>query len=181
MRFSTGCLLGLLLGVLLSVLAIVGYTLVNPSDNLPLSPVSSGAQTDLTITVGQQYLNERVRQDMATRGMGVTDLNIELHAPNRAEAVMSMSISVLGEPLLVHPRAYLHFGLTKGLVSFEIDRVDISGFSVPQDVVDKEMGTFKQSAQAQLNSELKQMLLSTGLHVVSVEATEGAAIIKLSR
>lgn len=181
MKFTSGCLLGILFGVLVSVLLFVGYSFFNSPENLQLVPASGAADADLAVTIQQQYLNDQLRKYMAARGMNVSDLSLALHAPNRAEATMTMPIDVLGESITLKPHATLHFGVSKGVVSIEVDKVDISGFDVPQDVINQQTGTFKQSAEDQLNTELKKSLANSGLHVTGIELTEGALTIKLSR
>jgi uncharacterized protein YpmS len=180
MKSFSGCLVGVLLGIVLSVLVYAGYTILSSSDTLPLLPASSVSNPDLTITISEQYLNDQLRKGLAGRGMKVTDMTVNLHASNRADASMTMSITVLGESINIRPNASIHFGVSNGLVTFDIDKVDVSGFSVPQQVVNQEIGSFKQYGQDEFNAEMKRELANTGLHVVGIESTEGALTLQLS-
>jgi hypothetical protein len=181
MKFASGCLSGLLLGILLSALAFVGYTLFSSNGLVPLSPASSGTNPDLTITMSQQYLNDQLRTGLAARGMRPSDLTVALHSPNRAEATMTMPLTVLGQTLNVQSHASLHFGLANGSITLELDQVDVSGLGIPQAIVNQEMGTLMRYADDQLNTEMRRMLAGTGLHVVGIAATEGALTVQLSR
>jgi uncharacterized protein YpmS len=181
MKFFSGCLVGLLLGVLLSVFAVVGYTLFNTSDLVPMPPSPSISDADLTITIRQQYLNDHLRAGLAARGMNASDLAVILHAQNRAEATMTTALSALGQSITVHPHALFHFGLTNGKITLEIDQVDVSGLAIPQDIVNQQMGTLRQYAEDQLNSEMKRMLANSGLRVVGIQTAEGSLTVQLSR
>jgi hypothetical protein len=71
--------------------------------------------------------------------------------------------------------------MKQGRATVQVDQVDVSGFNVPQDLVEQNMGNFKNVGEDALNNELKRGLANTDLHVVAVEATEGAMIFKMSR
>jgi hypothetical protein len=180
MKFSLGCLVGVLLGIALAILAYAGYTFFNPAYKMPLAPVSSLGDPDLTVTIKEQYLNEQLRKGLEARGMNAGDLTIDLHAPNRAVAAMSFGVKVLGQSFRVRPLASFHFGVANGTVTFELDNVDVAGFTVPQDIVNQQIGDLQRYADDQLNGELKRVLANTGLHVVGVESTESALIVRLS-
>jgi uncharacterized protein YpmS len=181
MKFSSGCLLGLLLGIALSIIVVVGYVVFNSTDLLPLTPASSVSNPDLTVTIKEQYLNDQLRKGLAARGMDSSDMTVALHAPNRADATMTMSLTALGQTFKVRPQASFHFVLSNGMVSFELDKVAVSGLGIPQEIVNQQMGTLKSYAENQLNAELRQVLANSGLHIVGIEVTEGALIVKLSR
>jgi hypothetical protein len=181
MKSLSGCLVGVLLGVVLSVIGYVGYNFLNSSDLLPLLPASSVSNPDVTLTVSEQYLNDQLRKGLATSGLKLNNLTVDLHASNRADASMTMSVTVLGQSLNIRPDASLHFGVSNGLVTFDIDKVTVSGFSVPQEVVNQEIGSFKRYGQDQFNAELKRELANTGLQVVGIESTETALTLRLSR
>ncbi len=180
MRFSSGCLVGILLGIALAVLAYAGYAFLNSTEQLPLTPASSVNEPDVTVTIKEQYVNDQVRKAFVAHGMEPGDLTIELHAPNRAEATMSLDLTILGQSLNVRPHTSFHFGVTNGLVTLDVDSVDVSGFRVPQDIVNQQTANFKRFGEDQLNGELKRVLANTGLHVVGIESTEGALVVQLS-
>lgn len=181
MKFGSGCLFGIVFGFLAAVVIFLGSSLLNNPENLQLFPAAGVGDADMTVTIQQPYLNDQLRKGAATRGMNVSDLSVALHSPNRAEATMSTSVDLLGQSYTLRPHVTFHFGVADGLVSITVDKVDVSGFSVPQDIVNQEMGSFKQYAEDQINSELKRGLGNSGLHVVGIESTEGALTIKLSR
>ena len=66
------------------------------------------------------------------------------------------------------------------LVTFDLDKVDISGFDLPQAVVNQQIGSLKQYGEDQLNADLKRELANSGLHVVGIESTDSALTVKLS-
>ncbi len=181
MRFSAGCLLGIIAGLLIAIAGYVGYTFIFSSANLPLFPATTSGDPDLTITIGESYLNDQLRAGLAAQGLNLSDLAVKLHAPNRADATMTLNLRVLGQPITVHPDATLHFGVSNGTITLTLDQVNVSGFSVPQNIVNQQLGDFQRVAQNELNAEAKRILANTGLHIIGVEATESTLIIKLAR
>ncbi|MGB8643604.1 MAG: LmeA family phospholipid-binding protein [Anaerolineae bacterium] len=181
MRFTVGCLIGAVAGILLAALAVAGYLFFNTRENLPLFPVAPAGAGDVTITIGEAYINDQMRTTLAARGMNITNPSFDLHAPNRATASGDLAFVVLGAPVTVRPTVNMHFGLSNGQVTFDLDQVSVSGFSVPQNIVNQQVGNFKQAIQDQVNADLKRWLANTGLRIVGVEATETNLIVKLAR
>jgi hypothetical protein len=93
---------------------------------------------------------------------------------------MTLGVVILGQSFNVRPRASFHFGVENGLVTLDVDSIDVSGFRVPQTILNRQADNFKRFGQDQLNGELKRVLVNTDLHVVGVESTEGALVVKLS-
>ncbi len=181
MRFSAGCIIGLILGVLLALAAVAGYAFLSSPDQLALFPASNSSDPDLTITIGESYLNDQLRAELAAQKMNLGDLGINLHAPNRADASMTLNLTILGQALRVRPDASFHFAVNNGLVTLTLDQVNVAGVSVPQQLVTQQLGDFQRYAQDVLNAEVKRSLANTGLRLVGIEATENTLIIKLSR
>lgn len=181
MKFSSGCLVGVLLGIILSVAGLAAWTFLNSRENLALFPASSAGDPDVTVTLKEQYIDDQLQAGMAVSGVKLSDIMLNLHSANRAEATMAMPLTVLGKSIIVRPHASFHFGLSNGSIAFDIDKVDVSGIAVPQDILNQQIGVFKQYGQDQLNAELSRMLAYTGLHIIGIESTEGALILKLSR
>ncbi len=181
MRFSAGCLLGTLLGLVLAAAAFFAFTLFNSSSVLPLVPAASPGASDLQITIGEAYLNQQIQAGLAQRGMDLGDIAVNLHAPNRADVSLGLNVRVLNQSFAIRPTAAYHFGVSNGSVVLTLDGVDVGGLQVPQQLVNQQVGNLQRLAQEEINAELKRMLANTGLHVTSVEASEGELIVKLAR
>jgi hypothetical protein len=170
-----------MLGVALAGAMFLGISFLNSPDQLLLFPAAGPDNPDLTITISEAYLNDQLRANLAARGMNLGDLGVKLHAPNRAEVSMTLNLAILNQALLVRPKASFHFAVNGGLVTLVLEQVTISGFNVPQDIMNQQLGSFQRYAQDVLNTEVKRTLTNTGLHLVGVESTENALIIKLAR
>jgi LmeA-like phospholipid-binding len=181
MKFSTGCLTGIVLGILFAVGAFFAYTFLFYSDNLDLFPATVSGDPDLTVTISQSYLNDELRAGLAARGLNTSELAVKLHAPNQADASMTLNLKLLGQSFSVRPQATFHFGVSQGAIQIVLDRVNVAGFSVPQSVVNQQLGDLQRYAQDQLNAEVERTLANTGLHVIGVETTENDLIVKLAR
>ncbi len=182
MRFSAGCLVGVIFGLLIAAAGVGGYLFFNTRQDLPLFP--AGQQTDsadVTVVVGEEYLNQQMQGLLATRGMSAAASSFRLHAPNQAVASADFAFLILGQNFTIRPDVYMHFNLAGQAIAVDIDRIDISGFSVPQEFLDRQMSNFRQLAQDQLNSDLKTWLAGSGLHIVSIQATEGELVLKFAR
>ncbi len=182
MRFSTGCVLGVILGLLIAAAGVGGYLFFNMRENLPLFPATQQTNSaDVTVAVGQEYLNQQMQALLATRGMSAEASSFRLHAPNQAVASADFAFLILGQTFTIRPDVYMHFNIADEAIAVDIDRVDISGFSVPQELLDLQMSNFRQIAQDQLNSDIKNWIAGSGLRLVSIEATEGQLVLKFSR
>lgn len=181
MKFFAGCLVGGVVGVLLAIGAFLVHTSSSAHTGLELTPLVSADNPDLTITLSEAYLNAQLRAGVATRGLDASDLSINLHAPNRADATMTFQTTVLNQSISLHPNISFHFGVSKGLVTLAVDKINISGISVPNEIVNQQVARFQRAAEDIFNAEVKRLLANTGLRLVSVEATENVLIIKLAR
>ncbi len=178
MRFLSGCLMGLLLAALL----FVGYFIFFAQGSLPLEPATATAtQSDMTVIMSERLVNTQMRAQARAQGQPIQNMTLKLHAPNRADVTGTMTIALFGEGITVQPQASLHFGVTNGRVAVTIDSVNVSGFNVPSDIVDSQARGLKADAETQLNTQLQRALANTGLHLVSIEATESELIMRLSQ
>ena len=88
---------------------------------------------------------------------------------------MSLSVTLLGQPLAVRPRGEFRFSVTNGQVTVDLEGLNVNGLNVPQEMVNRQVANMKSIAEARVNADVKRALINTGLHVVGVEATEDAA------
>lgn len=181
MRFTAGCLVGVILGIIVAAMSAGAYLFFSTREDLPLFPVSSSGDAEVTITVREAFLNHQMQSSLRAQGLNVSDPSFNLHAPNRATASGNFTFVILQVPVTVRPTVNMHFVVTNGQVAFEIDQVDVSGFAIPQDLVNRQVGNFKQVVQNQLNADIKNWLAGTGLHVVDVQATEAELLVRLGR
>jgi uncharacterized protein YpmS len=180
MKFSLGCLTGLFLGIVLAVTALAGYAFLNSSNSPPFSTNASATNTDLTVTITENYLSDQLGEVLAARGLKASDLSVTLHAPNRADVTMTTTLTFLGQALQVRPRASFRIRITNGNLALDLDQVNLGGLAIPQEIVNQQMDPFKRYVD-QLDAELNRSLAASGLHVVGVQATEGALTVQLSR
>ncbi len=170
------------MGLGLAVFGAAAYFFLLPSQQLSLFPATAQGGGDVVVSVSEAYVTQQARMRMPQLGMGnMQNLVIKMHAPNRAEATMDFNITVFGVPVTIHPHAWIHFEMKQGRATVQVDQVDVSGFNVPQELVNQNMGNFKNVGEDALNNELKRGLANTDLHVSAIEATEGMLIFKLSR
>ncbi len=179
MRVFSGCLL-LILGFVLGVGAFLAYSFFTSPSTLPLLPASAVSGADVTITASEQFVNDQLRAGLGGGLLG-TDLGINLHAPNRADVSATFPVTLLGQSLNVRPKAAMHFGVSNGAITIDLDRVDVAGFNVPQQIIAQQVSNLKRAAEEEINAEIKRALANTGLRVVAVEAEENSLLIKLSR
>ncbi len=181
MKYVAGCLMGAILTLGIVVLGFLAYTFMLPAELVPLAAPSSPANADVIVMVSDAYMTQQARARAPSMGLtNMQNLAIKVHAPNRAETTMDFSVSVLGMPLTIHPHAWMHFELNRGKISVQVDSVDVSGITVPQDIVNQQMGNFKSLGDQIFNQELTRGLAGTDLHIVGIEATEGALVLKFS-
>jgi len=122
-----------------------------------------------------------LQQALAAQGMNLGDLAVNLHAPNRADASMTLNVRALNQQISVRPTASLHFGVAGGAITLVLDHISISGFNVPASLVSAQLGEVQRVAQNEINAQAKRMLANSGLRIIGVEATESALVIKLAR
>ncbi len=181
MRFIAGCLTGIVFGLVLAGAMVFASSFFSAGTELPLLPAAVPGSPDVTLTMGQNYLNDQARAWMASKGMNFGDVSIVLHAPNKADINSTFELNILGQSLTIRPKASFHFAVNAGHLVLVLDGVNVAGFQVPQNLVDQQFSSLQQYAQDQINGELDSAAAATGLRLSGVEATDNSLILKLSR
>ncbi len=181
MRTLVGFILGLVVGILMAACGVGGYLFMSTSSSVAAIPTTPTGQADVAIAVSESYINQQMQASLKKQGLAISNPTLDLHAPNLATASGDFTFQVLGIPITVRPTINMHFVVNNGKVTFEIDQVDVSGFTIPQDLVNAQAANFKQVAEAELNAQVQDALKGSGLNVLSVEATETALVVKLGQ
>ncbi len=181
MRFSVGCLVGAVIGLFVAAVGFLGFFFIGTGGEIPLSPVTTqtGA-ADITVLVQESYIVSQMQQYLTELNVPMSQPSFKVHAPNRAVASGTVSVTILGAAISVHPNVTLHFSVDSGQLHFFIDQIEVSGFTVPKQLVDQEIQNYNKVAEEKVNADIKKYLGTTGLRLVGIEATEGVLIVKLS-
>lgn len=141
-------------------------------ESSPLQPLPAQAPetADMTVTLSERYFNTQLAQGLPQGGQ-VANAQIDLHANNQANVTATIQ---LNSAVRLTPDAAVQLNVQNGRIVFDVTKVDVGGFGVPNSLIEPQIAQLKQTAENQLNTQLAELERSMGLTLESMSTTENS-------
>ncbi|MBI4674738.1 MAG: hypothetical protein HY741_24090 [Chloroflexi bacterium] len=125
---------------------------------------------DMIVTISERYLNRKMTQG-SPQDSQVSNVRLDLHAGNIANVYATVQINAL---LTVQPNATVQFSVSNGRMQIKVQQVQVGGFGVPSNLVERQIAELQSNAETQLNQQLAEVEKGAGLKPSAVSTTENS-------
>ena len=165
MKIFAGAVVGFMGALTIACIALFIFNSNPTSMPSPLA-VQPGTAPDMSLTLGEHFLNVQVIKAMPNDGT-VRNVSLDVHPGNRADVRATVDVNILGAIVTVNPIATVTMKVENGRIVISVDQVSVGGLNVPSALVAPQVNKLKATAENELDSQLATIEANTGLKLKS--------------
>lgn len=167
-------------GVLTGILPVEsGATATSVQAVPPLQPLPTEAtdNADMVVTLSERYLNRQLLEGLG-QGGEVSNVQLDLHAGQAADVTAQVRMN---SSITLRPKAALKLTVNNGRVGISVQKVDVGGVGVPNNIIEPQIAELQRTAETELNRQLGSLQQNSGLRLSALASTENSLILYFSR
>jgi hypothetical protein len=173
-------LLGFLSGVFCALLVVATVVLIIATrPSAPRLTQPPGAESDITVRVSENYLSQVATAAAHEREESIGEVTVDVQPDNRMDIALAVKLTILGKEIGVNVGVVGSVRADEEGLRFSMDKVQLVGIGIPAELLPASLQAAIQDLQADVNRQVNDQLLGTGLAPVGVATDSSGVTISL--